>query len=110
MKFNIDIERFTKQFNKEYKFLYDNDDYVAGYREAVEAFDNFVAEHAEFVGEFVDYRRDFVSSDREAAAFMFAMEALANNFDLDKYVNKNPQSLLTPVYRGGHWIYELKIK
>lgn len=95
MKFNIDIEQFTKQFNKEYKFLeykflYDNDDYVAGYREAVEAFDNFVAEHAEFVGEFVDYRRDFVSSDREAAAFMFAMEALANNFDLDKYVNKNP--------------------
>nr|DAJ50652.1 MAG TPA: hypothetical protein [Caudoviricetes sp.] len=107
MKFNIDIEQFTKQFNKEYKFLYDNDDYVAGYREAVEAFDNFVAEHAEFVGEFVEYRRDFVSSDREAAAFMFAMEALANNFDLDKYVNKNPQSLLIPVYRGGHWIYEL---
>lgn len=110
MKFNIDIEQFAKQFNKEYKFLYDNDNYVAGYREAVEAFDNFVAEHAEFVGEFVEYRRDFVSSDREAAAFMFAMEALANNFDLDKYVNKNPQSLLTPVYRGGHWIYELKTK
>lgn len=107
MKFNIDIEKFAKQFNKEYKFLYDNDDYVAGYREAVEAFDNFVEKHAEFVGEFVDYRRDFVSSDREAAAFMFALETLEDNFDLDKYLDKNSDSLLTPVYRGGHWIYEL---
>lgn len=107
MKFNIDIEKFAKQFNKEYKFLYDNDDYVAGYREAVEAFDNFVEKHAEFVGEFVDYRRDFVSSDREAAAFMFALETLSDNFNLDKYLDKNPDSLLTPVYRGGHWIYEL---
>ena len=106
MKFNIDIKQFAKQFNKEYKFLYDSDDYVAGYREAVEAFDNFVEKHAEFVGEFVDYRRDFVSSDREAAAFMFALEKLAGNFDLDKYVDKNPDSLLTPVYRSGYWIYE----
>lgn len=106
MKFNIDIKQFAKQFNKEYEFLYDNDDYVAGYREAVEAFDNFVEKHAEFVGEFVDYRRDFVSSDREAAAFMFALETLADNFDLDKYIDKNLDSLLTPVYRGGHWIYE----
>lgn len=107
MKFKIDIEQFAKQFNKEYKFLYDNDDYVAGYREAVEAFDNFVEKHAEFVGEFVDYRRDFVSSDREAAAFMFAMETLSDNFDLDKYIDKKQDSVLTPVYRGGHWIYEL---
>lgn len=107
MKFNIDIEQFAKQFNKEYKFLYENDDYVAGYREAAEAFDNFVEKHAEFVGEFVDYRRDFVSSDREAAAFMFALETLADNFDLDKYIDKNTDNLLTPVYRGGHWIYEL---
>lgn len=107
MKFNIDINQFAKQFNKEYEFLYDNDDYVAGYNEAVEAFDNFVEKHAEFVGEFVDYRRDFVSSDREAAAFMFALSTLLDNdFDLDKYLDKNPQSLLTPVYRGGHWIYE----
>lgn len=110
MKFNIDIEQFTKQFNKEYKFLYDNDDYVAGYREAVEAFDNFVSEHAEFVGEFVDYRRDFVSSDREAAAFMFALEQFVDGFCLDKYVNKKQDSVLTPVYRGGYWIYELKTK
>lgn len=106
MKFNIDIEKFTKQFNKEYKFLYDNDGYVAGYREAVEAFDNFVVEHAEFVGKFIEYRCDFISSDREAAAFMFALDVLVDDLDLDKYVNNKSDNVLTPIYRGRHWIYE----
>lgn len=106
MKFNIDIEQFAKQFNKEYNFLYDNDDYVAGYNEAIEAFDNFIKKHTEFVKEFVDYRKDFISSDREAAAFMFALNEFVDGFDLDKYVYKKSDSILTPIYRGGHWIYE----
>lgn len=41
-KINIDIRSFYEQFVKEYEFLYDNDDMVAGYTEAVEAFDDFV--------------------------------------------------------------------
>lgn len=106
MKFNIDIEQFAKQFNKEYNFLYDNDDYVAGYNEVIEAFDNFIKKHTEFVQEFVDYRKDFISSDREAASFMFALNEFVDGFDLDKYVDKKSDSILTPIYRGGHWIYE----
>jgi hypothetical protein len=47
---------------------------VAGYKEAVQAFDEFLPYHHGFVDEFVKYRGDFLSSDREAAAFMFAME------------------------------------
>lgn len=74
----INIHEFIKQFNKEYSFLYDNRDNVAGYGEAVEAFDAMLTHDwfKKFVGEFVDFRKDFISSDREAAAFMFALEVL----------------------------------
>ena len=72
---NINIQAFLKQFNKEYDFLYENDN-VAGYEEAVNAFDEFIKTktNGNFVGEFAKYRCDFISSDREAAAFMFALE------------------------------------
>jgi hypothetical protein len=71
---NINIEQFYEEFEKEYNFLYENRDNVAGYKEAVQAFDEFLPYHHGFVDEFVKYRGDFLSSDREAAAFMFAME------------------------------------
>lgn len=75
---NINIENFAREFIKEYNFLYDNRDRVAGYEEAVNAFDEFLQTKNEFVGEFVRHRGDFISSDREAAAFMFAMEKYMN--------------------------------
>lgn len=68
----MNIKEFLDQFNKEYEFLYNHNN-VAGYNEAVTAFDEFLPTHKEFVGEFVKCRGDFVSSDREAAAFMFAL-------------------------------------
>lgn len=72
---NINIAEFLEKFNAEYKFLYDNYDRVAGYEEAVTAFDEeFLPNHKEFVGEFCKYRGDLITSDRECAAFMFAME------------------------------------
>lgn len=73
---NISMEKFGEQFQKEYNFLYDCRGYVAGYDEAVSAFDRFQADHADFVLEFAQYRGDVVSSDREAAAFMFALDVL----------------------------------
>ena len=73
---NISMEKFCEQFQKEYNFLYDCRGYVAGYDEAVSAFDRFQADHADFVREFAQYRGDVVSSDREAAAFMFAIDVL----------------------------------
>lgn len=74
----INIHKFNDQFKKEYDFLYDNNDNVAGYEEAVNAFDDFISspENQKFVSEYVKYRQDFISSDREAAAFMFALESL----------------------------------
>lgn len=74
-KFNINIQAFLEKFNEEYSFLYDNWDRVAGYREAVEEFDEFIKTNGAFVGEFARYRQDFISSDREAAAFMFALSS-----------------------------------
>ena len=73
---NISMEKFYEQFQKEYHFLYDCRGYVAGYEEAVSAFDRFQIDHADFVREFAQYRGDVVSSDREAAAFMFALDSL----------------------------------
>ena len=75
---NVNIHEFTEKFNQEYEFLYDNYDRVAGYDEAVEAFDEACKNEkfAAFVGEFVKFRGDFISSDREAAAFMFALESM----------------------------------
>ena len=73
---NINIHKFAEQFNKEYKFIYDNNDNVAGYREALEEGDKFIAEHGDFVGEFTKYRGDLITSDREVVAFMFALYAM----------------------------------
>lgn len=74
----FNIHAFARQFAKEYDFLYEHNDCVAGYSEAVESFDEFLTtpNGNKFVCEYIDYRHDFISSDREAAAFMFAFEAL----------------------------------
>lgn len=73
---NISIEKFCEQFQKEYHFLYDFRGYIAGYDKAVSAFNRFRIDHADFVREFAQYRGDVVSSSREAAAFMFALDSL----------------------------------
>lgn len=73
----INIEKFYRQYVEEYGFLYEHHDNVAGYREAVQAFDDFAPKHGSFVCEFCKFIGDFVSSDREAAAFMFALETLS---------------------------------
>lgn len=77
MVFNFNIDDFLKKFDDNYDFLYDankHNNEVAGQREATASFDDFVKEHRDFVREFVNYRGDFISSDREAAAFMFTID------------------------------------
>ena len=72
------IHKFAEKFQEEYNFCYDCGDRVAGFSEAVDEFDARIKNphFAEFVGEFANYRGDLISSDREAAAFMFAMESM----------------------------------
>jgi hypothetical protein len=71
------MQELIQQFNKEYDYLYEHDN-VAGYSEAVKWFDenqNKLA-YKDLVSSFVKARGDFISSDREAAAFTFALETL----------------------------------
>ena len=72
----LNIRKFANKFNDMYNFLYDNYDRVAGYDEAVDAFDGFAKTHGDFVRDFVKYRGDFISSDREAAAFILALDSM----------------------------------
>lgn len=74
----INIHKFAKRFGEAYDFLY-NGDYedTYEYREAVNAFDEMCKNNesfAAFVREYVHFRKDYISSDREAAAFMLALE------------------------------------
>lgn len=74
----VNIHEFTKQFEKEYDFLYENEDNVWGYRQALEKGDEFISnpKNKEFIAEFCKFRQDFISSDREVVAFMFALDTL----------------------------------
>ena len=74
-----EIEKLAEQFNIEYNFLYDNRDNVAGYDEAVTAFDEMIKTDCiekTICRKFAEYRQDIITSDREAAAFMFALEKI----------------------------------
>ena len=76
---NNNLHVFARKFVEEYNFLYNTyPAYVPGYNEAVAEFDELLAIPwgKEFIREFVRYRGDAISSDREAAAFMFALASL----------------------------------
>lgn len=75
---NININEFFKQYLAEYEAIYETQGYICGFDDAVDAFDEFLASHQEFVAEFAAYRGDFISSDREAAAFMFALDRITD--------------------------------
>ncbi len=65
-------------FNKQYDFIYENRDNVSGYKEALQWFDenSTKQEYKYLVDAVVKQRGDYISSDREAVAFAFALEAL----------------------------------
>lgn len=70
---NVQIETFLDTFNAIYNELYEASDNVAGFAEAVSFFDEFTKQQPEFIQEFVKFRGDFISSDREAASFAYAL-------------------------------------
>ncbi len=78
---NINIDKFLRKFEENYNFLYEADGYVAGYDEALEENYSFFEKHKDFIREFVIYRGDFISSDREAVAFMFTFYDLIDGND-----------------------------
>ena len=73
---NANIQSFQQHFEEEYGFLYDNDDDVPGYDKALDEYDAMIKNKnfIKFVDEFKQYARYDLSTDREVAAFMFALD------------------------------------
>ena len=69
----MNISKFLNKFNENYNFLYEYEDNVAGYHEALDYGEKIIYENPDFVGEFAKFRGDFLSSDREVAAFGFTL-------------------------------------
>lgn len=72
----ININEFSRVYAEEYEALYNTPGEMAGAREAAALFDTFCETHGDFVGEFARHRGDYITSDREAAAFIFALDRL----------------------------------
>lgn len=82
--YSFPIAQFLSRFLDEYEFLYEAGDRVAGFDEAVQEFDKMIAaseNFAAFVREFAAYREDPITSDREAAAFMFTFYEMLDEED-----------------------------
>lgn len=74
---NNDINNFLHRYYSIYQALYDATDYTNIYQESLQAFDKLLAEKTDpefnaMLDKFVKARHDYVSSDREAAAFYIA--------------------------------------
>lgn len=73
---SIDLKTFNDLFVKKYERLYSNHDNIAGFKEAYRTFDRLIKHDesiVDFLSRFNKFRQDIISSDREAAAFMFAL-------------------------------------
>ena len=77
---NKNLEALRREFNAAYTFLYEYGDNTPAYNAAVEDFDKKVknkrSKFYKMVCSFIEFRRDIISSDREAAAFMIAYTKL----------------------------------
>jgi len=80
--YNIVNTRINKKFDEHYDRLYKVLDNVEGYEKAVEIGDDYIKNNPAIVERFNSYRNDIMSSDREVAAFAFALAdvGLIDNF------------------------------
>lgn len=78
MQTTVITSPLLRAFDKQYDFIYENKDNVSGYKEALQWFDDNSTkqEYKYLVDAVVRQRGDYISSDREAVAFAFALEAL----------------------------------
>lgn len=74
--YGILYEFLKPGIEKMYQYLYVSGNNVENYTDAVNAFDVFSKNNPEFIKAMVNSRQDFISSDREAAAFMMAFSGM----------------------------------
>lgn len=74
------MEPLNQEFAAAYDFLYEYGDSTPAYNAAVKDFDEKIknkrSKFYKTVCAFIEFRRDVISSDREAAAFMIAYKKL----------------------------------
>lgn len=83
--YQIDKRELLKNFNAQYKFLYDGGQHREPVRHAAKRFDDKMISTPEFqvfVSELVRLRGDAFSSDREAAALMFALDEVPPRYQV----------------------------
>lgn len=86
MEVNINMDEFLNRFSEIHTELYDSNDDMDDFDEAVSAYDEALKNPTfrDFLGEFVGYSGNVVSSDRECAAFMYAFrEFVSDEMDDD---------------------------
>ena len=71
------------KFNEVYTFLYNNEDKIPNYKNMVALGDRMIGTHDKFVTDFIKYRGDFLTSDREVAAFACAVLGI----DMGEFLN-----------------------
>lgn len=69
---NITMEMVLDKFNEVYSFIYDSEDKIPNYQDMIALGDKMIRSHDKFVEDFIRYRGDILSSDREVAAFAYA--------------------------------------
>ncbi len=67
------IKKILKKYIDEYKFLYNNNDNVAGFREALEDGLKWIESRPALLTELCKARQDIFTSDREIAALAFTL-------------------------------------
>ena len=80
------LSRYLKAFDRAYTWLYDNpsfDDYDL----MVEG-EKLMKDTNDLLKEFVEFRGDFIASDREVAAYCCALGYAGQVIDIDEYVDK----------------------
>ena len=71
-----EMAKLVNLFNETYQYFYENYDDVEFYELALEFGDDLIKQHHPLVKEFIEAREDFLTSDREVAAFWFAASEL----------------------------------
>lgn len=67
------LKQFDEIYKKQYSVLYSQKQDTTAYTKALSEWNNFCMQNEQFVSAYIQYRGDYLSSDREIVAFMFAV-------------------------------------
>lgn len=75
------FEQINKEMQKQYEQIYNFEAKypkrrIKGYGIALEYWSNFAKEYNRLLTDFVEMRKDYITSDRECVVFLFALEKL----------------------------------